>query len=94
MSEKLNQTASAGEAEIVDKSQQEAREEIVMAHPPPPGFLSAEQLLQRLPISRGTLRNWIKAGKLPVIRLTGRRLLFDWESVRTALLRRQRGGAQ
>ena len=59
----------------------------------PLGFLSAEQLLQRLPICRATLRTWTKAGKLPVIRLTGRRLLYDWESCRMAILRHQRGGA-
>jgi hypothetical protein len=60
----------------------------------PLGFLSAEQLLQRLPVCRATLRTWTKEGKIPVIRLTGRRILYDWGSVSSALLRHQRGGAQ
>lgn len=38
--------------------------------------------------------NSTKAGKLPVIRLTVRWLLFDWESWRLAILRHQRGGVQ
>jgi hypothetical protein len=57
------------------------------------GFLSSDQLLKRLPISRGTLRNWCANGSLPYIKAGGaRRILFDWPSVREALLRRQRGG--
>jgi predicted site-specific integrase-resolvase len=50
-------------------------------------------LLKRVPISRGTLRNWMSNGSIPFIRAKGRRLLFDWPSVREALLRMQRGGA-
>jgi predicted site-specific integrase-resolvase len=56
------------------------------------GFLSANELLDRLPISRGTLGNYIKAGKIPVIKMN-HRLLFSWPNVREALLRQQRGGA-
>lgn len=54
------------------------------------GFLDADALLERLPISRGTLRNWMKKGSIPYIRTGGRRILFDWASVREALPRRQR----
>ena len=56
------------------------------------GFLDAAALLERLPISRGTLRNWMANGSIPYIKSGGRRILFDWPSVRDAMLRRQRGG--
>jgi len=64
-------------------------------HPPtsePVGFIDTDELLRRLPVSRGTIRNWRKSGRLPYICLAGRRVLFDWESCRQALLRNQRGG--
>lgn len=57
-------------------------------------FLDVEQLLKRLPISRGTLRNWMANGSIPYIKAQGRRIIFDWPSVRESLLRRQRGGMQ
>ncbi len=60
----------------------------------PPEFISTEELLRRVPFSRGTLRNRMKAGKLPWIRLEGRKLCFHWPSVERALLRAQRGGPQ
>ena len=53
------------------------------------GFLSADELLKRLPISRGTLHNYIKAGKIPCVKLN-HRLMFFWPNVRDALLRQQR----
>ena len=71
------------------------------AAPPPPAaplaalavFLTLKQLRERLPLSERTIRGEIKKGHIPCIKLHGaRRLLFDWESVRTALLRQQRGG--
>jgi hypothetical protein len=55
------------------------------------GFIDEKQLLARLPISRGTLGNWKAKGLLPYIKI-GRRCLYDWASVQSALLRRQRGG--
>jgi hypothetical protein len=55
------------------------------------GFIDEKQLLARLPISRGTLVNWKAKGLLPYIKI-GRRCLYDWASVQSALLRRQRGG--
>jgi predicted site-specific integrase-resolvase len=56
------------------------------------GFLSADELLKRLPISRGTLHNYIKAGKIPCVKLN-HRLMFFWPNVRDALLRQQREAA-
>jgi len=56
------------------------------------GFMHQKQLLARLPISRRTLFNWRATGKIPCVRLGGRRILFHWPSVEAALLRYQRGG--
>jgi len=56
------------------------------------GFISKEVLLQRLPISSGTLNNWMKNQKIPFVKIH-RRVLFDWPSVRQSLLHRQRGVA-
>jgi len=55
-------------------------------------FIDEKQLLSKLPISRRTLFNWRMTGKIPCVRLGGRRILFHWPSVETALLRHQRGG--
>jgi len=57
------------------------------------GFLSRAELLRRLPISDATLANWMRDGSIPFIK-TGRRVLFDWASVRGSLLKKQRGGIQ
>jgi predicted site-specific integrase-resolvase len=56
------------------------------------GFIDEKQLLARLPVSRRTLFNWRATGKIPCVRLGGRRILFHWPSVETALLRQQQGG--
>ena len=53
------------------------------------GFIDEKQLLARLPISRRTLFNWRTTGKIPCVRLGGRRILFHWPSVEAALLRHQ-----
>ena len=53
------------------------------------GFIDQKQLLARLPISRRTLFNWRTTGKIPCVRLGGRRILFHWPSVEAALLRYQ-----
>jgi hypothetical protein len=52
-------------------------------------FLTVNQLLDRLPISRRTLSEHRKKGLIPWISIGGR-VLFDWESVRSALIRQQR----
>jgi predicted DNA-binding transcriptional regulator AlpA len=57
-------------------------------------FLAEKELLKRLPISRRTLFDWRTSGKIPCVRLGGRRILFHWPSVEAALLRQQRGGEQ
>ena len=61
-----------------------------------PEFLSSfwdfPRLCQEVPLGARTLRDAIKQGWLPAIRLpNGRRLLFDPASVRSALLRLQTG---
>jgi predicted DNA-binding transcriptional regulator AlpA len=57
------------------------------------GFIDQKQLLARLPISRRTLFNWRTSGKIPCVRLGGRRILFHWPSVEAALLRHQNPAA-
>jgi predicted DNA-binding transcriptional regulator AlpA len=52
-------------------------------------FIDEKQLLAKLPISRRTLFNWRTSGKIPCVRLGGRRILFHWPSVEAALLRYQ-----
>jgi predicted DNA-binding transcriptional regulator AlpA len=54
-------------------------------------FIDEKQLLAKLPISRRTLFNWRTTGKIPSVRLGGRRILFHWPSVEAALLRQQKG---
>ena len=59
------------------------------------GFLSFHALCARVPLGPRTLREEIKRGRIPHIRLPGaRRLLFDWDAVRASLLRYQSGGIQ
>ena len=53
--------------------------------------MDEKRLLARLPISRRTLGNWKAKGILPYVKI-GRRCLYDWASVKNALMRRQRGG--
>jgi hypothetical protein len=54
-----------------------------------PNFIDEKQLLARLPICRRTLFKWRMSGKIPCVRLGGRRILFHWPSVEAALLRYQ-----
>ena len=62
------------------------------APPGEPGFINEKELLKRLPVSRRTLFSWRTSGKIPFVRLGGRRVLFHWPSIEAALLRNQRGG--
>lgn len=48
-------------------------------------FLTSEELLARLPISRRTMSAWVARGWLPAVRVN-RKLLFHWPSVEKALL--------
>lgn len=58
----------------------------------PAEFIDEKSLLKLLPISRRTLFNWRTSGKIPSVRLGGRRVLFHWPSIQAALLRKQVGG--
>ena len=55
----------------------------------PAGLLTVPELLARLRISRRTLHDHIRKGRIPAIRL-GKRILFSWPLVLSALLRQQR----
>jgi len=57
-------------------------------------FINEKELLKRLPVSRRTLFSWRTTGKIPSVRLGGRRILFHWPSIEAALLRMQKGGVQ
>jgi hypothetical protein len=57
------------------------------------GFIDEPTVLVRVPVCRKTWGKWRKKGLIPYVRI-GRRNLYDWESVRAALLRMQRGGEQ
>jgi predicted DNA-binding transcriptional regulator AlpA len=81
------------EAEKVDESTPQARREFLATHSPPDSaFIDEKELLKRLPVSRRTLFNYRANGKVPYVRLGGRRILFHWDSVKAALLRHQQGG--
>jgi hypothetical protein len=56
------------------------------------GLLTVPEILPLLKISRRTLNSRVADGTLPSIKL-GKRLLFDWPTVRQSLLRRQREAA-
>ena len=60
----------------------------------PEGFIDTGELSRRLNCSAGTIQNWRRSGKLPYIKTPGRLILFDWTSVKTTLLRMQRGGVE
>lgn len=69
-------------------------EEKQTSPPEEAGFINEKTLLKRLPVSRRTLFSWRAKGKIPFVRLGGRRVLFHWPSIEAALLRNQHGGAQ
>jgi hypothetical protein len=50
------------------------------------------EFLRRIPVSRGTASAWRRDKKIPFIRI-GRRILFSWSSVESALRRMEKGGA-
>jgi predicted site-specific integrase-resolvase len=54
-------------------------------------FLSENEILKRVPVCRKTWFNWIKAGKIPVVKIS-RRKLYHWGNVQAALLRMERNG--
>ena len=93
------QTALAsGEANVLDENQPQTRlprenEGRFESGKELKAFIDEKQLLARLPVSRRTLFNWRATGKIPSVRLGGRRVLFHWPSVEAALLRKQKGGS-
>lgn len=54
-------------------------------------FIDEPEGLRRVPVSRRTWFEWREKKGLPYIRV-GKRIVYDWDSVRQWLLRRQRGG--
>jgi hypothetical protein len=57
----------------------------------PEEFIDELECLRRVHVSRRTWFTWRRAGKIPTIKL-GRRTIYFWPNVQTALLRLQRGG--
>jgi hypothetical protein len=53
------------------------------------GFLDEKRILARVPVSKRTWAEWKAKGLIPYVKL-GRRCLYDWPTVREALLRHQR----
>ncbi|MGA2657582.1 MAG: hypothetical protein ABSH34_08680 [Verrucomicrobiota bacterium] len=53
-------------------------------------FINEVELLERIPVSRRTIHTWGNEGKIPCVRMCGKRVLFHWPSVQEALLRNQR----
>ena len=88
MSKTENQTEPQSEAAIPRKyeSRFESDQELK-------AFLDEKELLRRLPVSRRTIHNWRRAGKIPSI-VIGRRVLFCWANVAEALRRLERGGVE
>lgn len=59
----------------------------------PPDFTDFPGLLAAVPLGERTMREEIKKGRIPAIRMPGgRRLIFHMPSVERALLRFQQGG--
>ena len=55
-------------------------------------FIDQSEMLKRLPICAGTLKNWRKRELIPYAKL-GARIVYHWPTVEAALLRRQRGAS-
>jgi hypothetical protein len=53
------------------------------------GFQNEKAILEKVPVCRRTLSEWKRNGIIPYIK-AGSRCLYDWESVRAALLRLER----
>lgn len=56
-------------------------------------FITTNELLTKLPVSKRTICKWVAEGKIPCIKLSARKTLFHWKSVQDALLRNQRENA-
>jgi len=75
-------------------NQSKSKSEHDAARPGESNFINEKELLKRLPVSRRTLFSWRMTGKIPSVRLGGRRVLFHWPSVEATMLRWQKGGVQ
>jgi hypothetical protein len=60
------------------------------APPSEAGFIDEKEVLRRLPISRRSLFNHRKAGKIAFMRL-GDRVIYHWPTIEQNLLRQQKG---
>jgi hypothetical protein len=54
------------------------------------GFIDEVEALRRVPVARRTWFDWRKNKGLPYIQI-GKRVLYDWPSVKAWLMRQQRG---
>ena len=72
------------------KQQSTLMPEVATDNPKLAAFIDEPELRRRLPVSRRTIHNWRRAGKIPYIQI-GRRVLFCWASVEAALRRLERG---
>lgn len=76
-----------------EQAEEQKTAEQPTATPEDADFIDTEAVLRRLPICRKTLHNWRRDNKIPYIQ-TGRRVIYHWPSVQSALLRLQRGGEE
>lgn len=58
----------------------------------PPVFVDASELAQAMGVTVATVQSWARQGKIPHLRDSKRRLLFDVDAVRDALRARQTAG--
>jgi hypothetical protein len=56
-------------------------------------FIDEAELIARLHVSRGSIINYRRDGKIPFVKL-GHRVIYHWPTVKTTLLRQQQGGIQ
>ena len=76
-----------------------AKVDAAIALPPiqnklPTSFINFEELKRHVPLCERSLREAVRRGQIPSIRLPGgRRVVFHWDSVQAALLRMQCGEA-
>ncbi len=52
-------------------------------------YLTAEEVATRLRIQPDTVRDWVRRGLLPVVRLTPKVVRFEWSAVVQAMTERQ-----
>ncbi len=56
-------------------------------------LLTVNELADRFRVRPETIKVWVKQGRIPVIRVTGKTLRFDAQAVTTALRDQQPGKA-